>query len=93
MSKNIIARISVNKNHIEDFITEANRLAVETRLEKGCQNYKFYQEISQDNNEFLFYEIFDNEEAIQAHNNSPHFKTFFENIAPILLKEPTVEIH
>jgi (4S)-4-hydroxy-5-phosphonooxypentane-2,3-dione isomerase len=45
-----------------------------TRAEPGCRTYVVHQSL-EDAREFVIYEQYDDEAALQAHRESEHFKT------------------
>lgn len=58
-------------------------LIAPTRAEPGCRTYEIYRS-KDDPHAFFFYEIYDDEAAIDAHRASPHFQRFGKNgIQPI----------
>ena len=79
MNKVIVARLSVKPEHIRDFIDHANQMVESTRKEPGCIIYTLFQEVN-GSPDFIFYEEYTNDEAIQYHRDSPHFKQFGEQI-------------
>ena len=66
---------------------------VETsRKEDGCLTYRLLNEIEKPN-EFLFYEKYANEKAVELHNSSQHLKIFLKLVADLLLKKPIIDIY
>ena len=56
-----------------------------TRAESGCVDYRLHTSAKEPGT-FLFYEVFANQAALDAHINTPHFKAFLkyrENGDPI----------
>lgn len=54
-----------------------------SRAEAGCISYKFYQNVA-DENEFFFYEEWKDQNAIDAHNNSAHYRDFSPKFASLI---------
>jgi len=79
MNKVIVARLSVKPEHINDFKGHAIQMVESTRKEPGCIIYTLYQEVN-NSPDFIFYEEYTNDEAIQYHRGSAHFKQFGEKI-------------
>ncbi|QXP52995.1 putative quinol monooxygenase [Cellulophaga sp. HaHa_2_1] len=48
-------------------------LVVQTLQEKGCIQYILHQGI-EDNNTFMFYEVWESQEALDRHNTMPYIK-------------------
>ncbi|GEJ33139.1 hypothetical protein FPN187_contig00032-0020 [Flavobacterium psychrophilum] len=93
MKKNVIARLKIKSDAIDNFIKSTETLITETRKESGCITYKLYQEIADEKNEFLFYEIYEDDKALQMHADSPCLEDFLNNISDFLLEKPIVEVH
>jgi len=64
-------------------------LVVQTKKEIGCLQYDLYQN-SDNVNEFIFHEIWENKAAFDFHNSSEYIKDFFKNSPIILNKAPRV---
>ena len=91
MKKVINARISVKPDAVEQFLTYANLIVLASNLEQGCLVYNLYQEVGMPSS-FIFYEEYVNQEAIDFHNSTNHFKTFIGQITEILDSSPLIEI-
>lgn len=91
MKKIVIARLSVQKQNIEQFLEKAKIMVQKSNAEKGCLTYRLFQEIDA-SAEFIFYETYINQEAVDIHNTSEHFKEFLSFASSILTKEPSIEI-
>ncbi len=61
------------------------KLAEASRREPGCRMYVVHQH-REDPCRFLVYEQYDDETALQAHRDSPHFQTFAMQELPSLGK-------
>ncbi|MBV7441216.1 antibiotic biosynthesis monooxygenase [Weeksellaceae bacterium TAE3-ERU29] len=93
MNKNVIARFKVKSNEIENFKSLAETLISNTRKEEGCSIYKLFQEITDDKNEFLFYEIYNDDAALEVHKKSDYLSGFIKEISEYLMEDPTIEVH
>jgi len=91
MKKIINARISVKTEAIEQFISLAKTMVENSNTEKGCSIYKLYQEIGNPQS-FIFYEVYENQDAVNIHNSSPYFKTFIENISGLGSEKSQVDV-
>ncbi len=56
-----------------------------TRKEKGCILYNFHIE-TDNNNSFIFYEIWENKESFDLHSQINHFKNVMNEIKDLLDK-------
>jgi len=91
MEKIITAELSVQSDKIEAFLKLAKIVISKSNAEKGCLTYKLLKEFDHEN-EFFFFEKYENQKAVEAHNTSEHFKNFIDGITPLLSKEPVIEI-
>ena len=91
MKKVINARITVKPESIEKFISLADIVVEQSNLEKGCLVYKLYQEAGNPSN-FIFYEVYENQDAVDFHNSTQHFKAFIGQITELLAESPMIEV-
>ena len=74
----IIATINVKENKAEYVKGELIKLINPTLKEKGCIEYKFYED-TQNLNYFKSYEKWKTEEDVKKHLQSKHIKEYFKN--------------
>lgn len=91
MKRVIIAQLSINEEHINTFLKLAEVMVDSSSQESGCICYKLLNAV-QAKGEFFFYEEYIDDDAISFHNASKHFKAFGEAIAPLLTKEPVINV-
>ena len=91
MKKVINARITVYPEAVEQFLSYANVIVLASNLEQGCLIYNLYQEVGKPSS-FIFYEEYVNQDAIDFHNSTNHFKTFIAQITEILDGSPVIEV-
>ncbi|MDR4945432.1 putative quinol monooxygenase [Neobacillus cucumis] len=72
----------------EQLLSELKEVQAASKQEKGCINYKLHKSI--EDNTFVLYEEWENNEAIENHIKSNHYQIYRENISDIVL---TREIH
>ena len=92
MKKVINARISVKPEAVEQFLSYAQVIVLASNLEQGCLVYNLYQEVGIPSS-FIFYEEYANQEAVDFHNSTNHFKTFIGQITDILAGSPIIEVY
>lgn len=92
MSKIVVAQLSVKLAEVDRFIALAHSMVSQTKQEKGCIAYNLYKDCFCEKPQFLFYEEYRDEEALNLHNNSEYLKSFFENVAPLLDGEPNIRV-
>ena len=91
MTKIITARIPIRPEAIEQFLIAAKTMVENSNAEQGCLIYKLYQEVGNPQS-FIFYEIYENQDAVDIHNSSSHFKTFIEQVSELASDKPQVDV-
>lgn len=69
-----------NATAMKAFLLE---LVSESTKEPACLQYDLHQS-DDDENMFIFHEIWQGEEGLNIHNGQPHIKQFGENVADII---------
>lgn len=91
MKKVINARIMIKPEAIEQFLALAKTMVEKSNSEQGCLTYKLYQEVG-NSQSFIFYEVYENQDAVNIHNSSPYFKTFIEQMSELASDKPQVDV-
>ena len=65
------------------FIDAAKTLAAAARAEEGNLCYTFYQSVTEPE-AFIFYEVYKDAAAVEAHASSDAFKAFTEAVSELL---------
>ena len=91
MKKKVIARLFIKNESIESFKKQAAVIIQKTRKEKGCLFYSLFQDVSSPG-EFLFYEEYARQDALDIHSNSEYLKTFRTIVSNMQSKEKVVDI-
>lgn len=89
----VVARLSIKAEKVDKFLQAAEKIVNETRKEDGCKTYVLYKSSFKPENEFIFYEEYQNQKALDFHNNSEHLKEFFAAITSLLEGAPMVEVY
>ena len=92
MEKIIIAQVSVQEKKVEQFLELAKTMVKESRNETGCLAYRLLNEIDKPN-EFIVYEKYINQEAVDLHNSSEHLQVFFKSASNLLLAKPIIDTY
>jgi quinol monooxygenase YgiN len=80
----VFARYSVRPGSGDDVAATLARHVAATRDEAGCLQFIAFRSQS-DPDQFLLYEQYEDEEAFQAHRETPHFRQYVEQaIVPLL---------
>jgi quinol monooxygenase YgiN len=67
------ARWRAKEGEVEAVLERAQRMAIASRLEPGCLEYRVHQAIG-DPREILLYERYESLSALDAHRASAHFQ-------------------
>ncbi|NDV65539.1 putative quinol monooxygenase [Bacteroides sp. 224] len=81
--KTIVAWAEVTPGKEKEFITLAETLIEATRKEEGNISYNLYQSPFTPTS-FMFYEEYKDQDAINTHATSAHFKTFAGGVETLL---------
>lgn len=87
----VIARLNARPNSVKQLEAELRNLLESTRTEPGAVIYTIQQGLE---NPLLWnvYEVYRNQEAMDAHMNSPHLRAFLEKVPLLLSTPPHVEV-
>ena len=71
----LVATIKVKPEHTEQVKSELLKLTKASQAETGCIQYNLHQDNANPNN-FVTYEVWENNELMQQHGKSEHFQDF-----------------
>ncbi|TAJ15098.1 antibiotic biosynthesis monooxygenase [Marinilabiliaceae bacterium JC017] len=91
MKKIVVAKFKVKETKADTFENLAQPLIEKSNMEEGCLEYQMYKNNSE-SDEYLFYEEYKNQEAIDYHKSSPYFESFVRDIAELLSDEISIKI-
>ena len=92
MEKLVIARLTVNEKKVEQFVKFARTMVKISKQETGCLTYRLLNEIDKPN-EFIFYEKYVNQKAVELHNSSEHLEEFLKSVSTLLIDKPIIDIY
>ena len=90
--KKLDAYLKLKEGSVNQFLTHANIIIEKSNLEQECHEYRLFQEVGKPNC-FVFCEKYTNQESIDYHLSTEHFKTFVSEITELLVEEPKIEIY
>lgn len=79
--------INVKAEFRTEVLDLLQNMVVETRKEDACELYNLHQNVD-NQNQFIFYEIWKNEEGLAQHNEKPYLKAFGNIINEKLEEKP-----
>lgn len=75
MALTVIADITIQEAKVDFVKSQITKLALTSREEKGCIEYKIHQDNDKPNH-FMIYENWESKEDLEAHSNSSHMKKY-----------------
>lgn len=78
MALALIVNFTVAEGDQEQAKLYIRKMQEHTRREPGCRQYIGHQSVD-DPLRFVFYELYDNQAALDAHRASPHYAEFVTN--------------
>ncbi|GAB7026460.1 putative quinol monooxygenase [Geotalea toluenoxydans] len=79
----VVAKVVAKKESIEALKAELIKLIPPTRKEEGCIEYRLHQD-NHDPAVFIFYENWQNKDALDRHMASPHFTAYVKATEPLM---------
>ena len=83
MSFVLQVNIRIKPENVERWIPMALENAREARNEPGCRHFDVLQD-PKDPTRIMLYEIYDDERAFEAHQQTAHFKKYLAEAVPLL---------
>ena len=75
--------IGIKAENVSAFMQKALENAKEAKKEKGCRHFDVLVDPA-DKTRVMLYEIYDDERAFEAHQQTPHFKKYLAEAVPLL---------
>lgn len=75
--------IRIKPENVDAWIRKALENAREARKEPGCRHFDVLVD-PKDRTRVMLYEIYDDEKAFEAHQQTPHFKEYLAEAVPLL---------
>ena len=88
----VIGRVRTDAERREALVAIGQRVTAASRAEAGCGSYRLYQD-TEDPDEFVFVEEWDNDEALRQHFRTPHIAEFMRAIPEAIAAPPDVKFH
>lgn len=80
----LIVNLQARPDQVDRFMEMALENAAATRsTESGCRQFDVLVD-PEDRTRIAFYEVYDSKQAFETHQQTPHFKKYFENAVPLL---------
>jgi quinol monooxygenase YgiN len=79
----LLVDLKVKPENVAAFTRKVLENAAAARGEPGCRHFDVIVD-PQDPTRMMLYEIYDDEKAFQAHQQTPHFKRYLAEAVPLL---------
>ena len=83
MSFALVVNIRIKPESVDAFMRRLKENASAARKEPGCKQFDVLVD-PQDKTKVMLYEVYDDEKAFEAHQQTPHFKKYLAEAVPLL---------
>jgi quinol monooxygenase YgiN len=88
----VVGRVRTDADKRAELIRIGQAVAAASREEAGCIDYRLYED-TENSNEFVFVEEWQNDEALQQHFRTSHIAAFMGAIPATIVAPPDVHFH
>jgi autoinducer 2-degrading protein len=79
----LVVHLKVKPENVDAFMKQLSENAKSARKEPGCKQFDVLVDPN-DRTKVLLYEVYNDEKAFEAHQQTPHFKKYFAEAVPLL---------
>ena len=83
MSFVLVVNIRIKPESVESFMKKLGENAAAARKEPGCRQFDVLVD-PKDKTKVMLYEVYNDEKAFEAHQQTPHFKKYVAEAVPLL---------
>ena len=88
----VVGRVQTDAESRDALIRIGQAVAQASREETGCISYRLYEDTEVEN-EFVFVEEWESEEALKQHFATAHIRDFMQAIPATIVAPPDVKFH
>ena len=88
----VVGRVQTDPDKRAELVRIGQAVAASSRQEPGCISYRLYQH-TEGEDEFVFVEEWESEEALQRHFATVHVAEFLQAIQATIIAPPDVKFH
>jgi quinol monooxygenase YgiN len=88
----VIGRVRTEPDKRAELVRIGQTLAAASRTEPGCISYRLYED-TEIENEFVFLEEWESDEALQQHLATSHIAEFMRAVPATIVAPPDVKFH
>ena len=92
MSFVLSVTLRIKPENVESFMAKALVNGREARKEPGCRQFEVLVDPA-DRTKVMLFEIYDDEKAFEAHQQTPHFKKYLAEAVPLLESRERLRLH
>ena len=79
----LVVNLKIKPENVDKFMQELKANAREARKERGCRQFDVLVDPN-DRAKAMLYEVYDDESAFEAHQQTAHFKKYLAEAVPLL---------
>jgi quinol monooxygenase YgiN len=79
----LVVQLKIKPENIDAFMQRLKENASAARKEPGCRQFDVLVD-PKDATKAMLYEVYDDEKAFEAHQQTPHFKKYLAEAVPLL---------
>jgi quinol monooxygenase YgiN len=79
----LVVQIRIKPDHVGTFMSKLAENASNARKEPGCRQFDVLADPN-DRTKVMLYEVYDDDKAFEAHQQTPHFKKYLAEAVPLL---------
>jgi len=83
MSFVLAVNLRIKAENVDAFMAGVLANAREARKEPGCRQFEVLVDTT-DRTKLMLFEVYDDEKAFEAHQQTPHFKKYLAEAVPLL---------
>ena len=83
MSFVLVVNIRIKPESVDAFMKQLKENAAAARKEPGCRQFDVLVD-PKDRTKVMLYEVYNDEKALEAHQQTPHFKKYVAEAVPLL---------
>jgi quinol monooxygenase YgiN len=83
MSFVLVVNLRIKPENVDTFMKQLSENAAAARKEPGCRQFDVLAD-PKDRTKVMLYEVYDDEKAFEAHQQTPHFKKYVAEAVPLL---------
>jgi quinol monooxygenase YgiN len=88
----VVGRVVTDAARRQELESIGQALARASRAEEGCLSYRLYED-TENENEFVFVEEWDSQQALERHFATPHIAEFMRAVPSAVVAAPEVKFH